>query len=182
MPDPQVLQALAVALATAAIATAVYRRLVPHAPRIIGRYSGETAPRPAVVLTLCLAGLAVAAAAFWTTFTSPQAFSAPVVGAAAAVLALAAACTLHPDWMIRWSPEGIEGPVSPLPYPGAPDRASFAWDSITATGRDAAGGFFVQHWDGTRIRWGLTYGDHSHLMAAVARNCPHLFPEAQPET
>lgn len=180
MPDLPFLRSLVIGLAVALAMGVLHRLFLRRGARAPGRSSGEIGPNAALVLSVCAIGLATAAAAFWATLAVPGSFSAPAVGAGALVLSAATASALHPGWRIAWTREGITGPATLLPRPGGPARASFAWNSITAAGRDMGGNFFVQHWDGTRIRWNFTYGGFGHLMQAVERNCPHLFPG--PET
>ncbi len=72
------------------------------------------------------------------------------------------ACSLHPDWAIRWTQQGLEGPSSSVPFPTGSDRASFTWDSITQTGRGHSGQLLCPE----RIR------DPHPLERVVWRPCP----------
>jgi hypothetical protein len=176
MPDLYPYRSLVIGLVVALLMAALHRLFFRHGARQIDHAGGEIAPNAALILATCAIGVAIAAAAFWATFTQPDSFPASVVGAGAVVLTLATGSALHPGWRIAWNRTGIRGPVTLLPRLSGPDQATLAWDSITAIGRDIGGNFFVEHWDGTRIRWNFTYGGYGHLMAAVERNCPHLFP------
>jgi hypothetical protein len=177
VPDIIPLRSLASGLVAALVVLGLHSLLKHRGARLAGVGSGEIGPHTGLVLAVSTIGLGIAAAAFWATFTVPGSFPAPLVGAAALGMAVRSGWSLHPVWIIRWTAEGLEGPSATLPAPW--DRTQIAWDSITAAGRDMMGNFFVQHWDGTRIRWNFSYGGYGHLMAAVERNCPHLFPRPE---
>lgn len=143
-------------------------------PRLCGRFGGEIAVNARLVLAVCAGGLALGGFAFWTTFTTHAGPAVAILGALSLVGAMVAACSLHPDWTIRWTRHGLEGPAALVPFPTGAERAAFTWDSITHAGRDIWGNHFVQNAAGERIRWNAAYAGHAQLMAAVAHNCPHL--------
>ncbi len=169
------MRSLASGFIAALVIVGLHRLLNQRGARAVGVCRGEIAPHTGLVLAVCAIGLFIAATAFWATFTVPGSFPAPLVGAGALVMTALSGWSLHPVWVIRWNAKCLEGPSATLPAPWS--RTAIAWDSITAAGRDSMGNFFVQHWDGTRIRWNFSYGGYGHLVAAVERNCPHLFPE-----
>lgn len=171
-------RSLLIGLAVFLAASALRDAFAGRSPRVSGRFAGEIGPNARFVMTICAAGLAVAVGAFWTTFTTHAGPAVAVVGALSLVGAMIAASSMHPDWTIRWTQQGVEGPAALVPFPTGSDRAEFTWDSITHTGRDIWGNHFVQNAAGARIRWNATYGDHAQLMAAVEHNCPHLFHAA----
>jgi hypothetical protein len=181
MPGSGDLRVLLIGLAVVFAVTLLRDACALRAPRASGRFAGEIGPSARLVLLTCAGGLGMAAAAFWTTYTTHAGPAVAVIGALSLVGAMIAACNIHPDRTIRWTVQGVEGPATSVPFPTGSERVEFAWESVTRTGRDALG-FYVQNASGTRIRWNASYGGHAQLMAAVEHNCAHLFPVAHAGT
>jgi hypothetical protein len=175
MFDPATLRTLVIGLAVTAVIGVLSRWLALRGgPRASGE-RGHIAPNPGLVVTVSLIGLGLAGAAFYATLTQPDSFPAVLVGIGALALTLPTAASLLPDYAIEWTEDGLEGPASNWFPPFGPGRDFIAWADVATVGKDTLGNWFVEDRTGARIRWNFAYGGYGHLMAAVERNCPHLF-------
>jgi hypothetical protein len=175
MFDPATLRHLVIGLVVTALIGALSRWFVLRgAPPVQGE-RGHIRPNPPLILAVTLVGLGLAGAAFYATLTRPDSFPAVLVGIGALVLTLPTAASLLPDYAIEWTEDGLEGPASNWFPPFGPGRDFIAWGDVAGIGKDALGNWYVEDRTGARIRWNFAYGGYGHLMAAVERNCPHLF-------
>lgn len=76
--------------------------------------------------------------------------------------------------IVRWTPEGVEGPSSMFGLTLGIRRTMIPWPDIRRTGKTATGYWYVENQDHRRVYWSYLYKGHDSFAKALKEQCPSL--------